>query len=485
LDQYNQTSENPLDNLFRTAGAGSMNGFQVDSQAFRKALLESERRRIYGVTVFLLVFAVAIAARIIIFGSHMSPWGAVFLLATVAYELWTLHEIGKALATNNDLPNWLLWLNVLAEVIVPLLGVAHFSSTALAVDYRAVATPWVLALFPLIMLSVLRLNPLISQALGFVSACGFLASAYYLGWRLNLHELRMHTAAETAVIFYAAVLLASGFIAGMVSSEVRRHVNAALHEAEVERQLKQVEHDLEIARSIQQSLLPRIRPRMDGLEISGWNLPADATGGDYFDWKPLRDGRMVVTLADVTGHGIGPALLASVCRAYARSSFDTHADVVHAMQHINRFFGEDLPSGRFATFVAAVCSNDEGKIELLSAGHGPLFVYSSARDTFEQFGAQTIPLGLLPELNSAEPLLLHLNEGDLIVLATDGFFEWEDASGNEFGSERMEQVIRRSCHLGPEEIIAELYSAVKHFASGTRQMDDLTAVVIKRVPKTA
>ena len=462
-----------------------MNDLQIDSQAFRTALLASERRRIFGVTAFLLIFAIAIAARIAIFGSHMSPWGAAFLLAVVAYELWTLHEVSKALETGHGLPDWLLWFNILAEVIVPVLGVAYFSSPSLAVDYRAVATPWVLALFPLIMLSVLRLNPLVSQVLGLVAACGFLASACYLGWRLDLQELRTHTAAETAVIFYAALLLASGFIAGMVSSEVRRHVEAALHEAEVERQLKQVEHDLEIARSIQQSLLPRIRPTVNGLEISGWNLPADATGGDYFDWGQLRDGRVVVTLADVTGHGIGPALLASLCRAYARSSFDTHADVVHAMQHINRFFGEDLPAGKFATFVAAVCSSEEAKVELLSAGHGPLFVYSSVRDTFAQFGAQAIPLGLLPELNSAEPLVLHLDEGDMVVLATDGFFEWEDASGEQFGLERLEQAVRKARHLAPEEIIAELYHAVKHFAAGTKQMDDLTAVVIKRVPKAA
>lgn len=461
-----------------------MNDLQIDSKAFRTALLASERRRIYGVIAFLLVFAIAITARIVIFDSRMSPWGATFLLAVVAYELWTLHEVRKALETGHDLPDWLLWFNILAEVIVPVLGVAYFSSPSLAVAYRAVATPWVLALFPLIMLSVLRLNPLVSQVLGFVAACGFLASACYLGWRLNLQELRSHTAAETAVIFYAALLLASGFIAGMVSSEVRRHVNAALHEAEVERQLKQVEHDLEIARSIQQSLLPRIRPTMNGLEISGWNLPADATGGDYFDWKPLRDGRVVVTLADVTGM-VSTLLLASLCRAYARSSFDTHANVVHAMQHINRFFGEDLPAGKFATFVAAVCSNEEAKVELLSAGHGPLFVYSSARDAFVQFGAQAIPLGLLPELNSAEPLVLHLDEGDMVVLATDGFFEWEDASGEQFGLERLEQAVRKARHLAPEEIIAELYHAVKHFAAGTKQMDDLTAVVIKRMPKAA
>ncbi|HEY8997619.1 MAG TPA: PP2C family protein-serine/threonine phosphatase [Edaphobacter sp.] len=462
-----------------------MNDLHVDSQAFRKALLASERRRIYGVTAFLLAFAVVIAARILLFGSRMSPWGGAFLVSVVAYELWTLREVSKALKGDHDLPDWLLWLNILAEILVPVLGVAYFSSPSLDAGYRAIATPWVLALFPLIMLSVLRLNALVSQVLGIVAASGFLASACYLGWRLNPEQLSTHTATTTAVLFYAAVILASGFIAGMVSSEVRKHVAAALREAEVEQQLKQVEHDLEIARTIQQSLLPRIRPTVNGLEISGWNLPADATGGDYFDWKRMRDGRVVVTLADVTGHGIGPALLASLCRAYARSSFDTHADVVPAMQHINRFFGEDLPAGRFATFVAAVCSGEEAKVELLSAGHGPLFVYSSAKDTFEQFGAQAIPLGLLPELNSSEPLVLHLNEGDMVVLATDGFFEWEDAKGEQFGLERLEQAVREARHLAPEEIIAELYHAVKHFAAGTKQMDDLTAVVIKRVPKAA
>lgn len=463
----------------------SMNDQQFDSEAFRQALLASERRRIWGVTAFLLIFAIAIAARIVIFGSRMSPWGMVFLFAVITYELWTLREVGKALETGRDLPDWVLRFNILAEVMVPVLGVACFSSPSLAVGYRAVATPWVLALFPLLMLSVLRLDPLISRVLGFVAACGFLASAFYLGWRPAPHELRMHTAAETAVIFYAALLLASGFIAGMVSSEVRKYVTAALREAEVERQLKQVEHDLEIARSIQQSLLPRIQPAVNGLEISGWNLPADATGGDYFDWKQLRDGRVVVTLADVTGHGIGPALLASLCRAYSRSSFDTHTDVVHAMQHINRFFGEDLPTGKFATLVAAMCSCDGAKVELLSAGHGPLFVYSSARDTFEQYGAQAIPLGLLPELNSAEPLVLHLDEGDMVVLATDGFFEWEDASGEQFGFERLEQAVREARYLAPEEIIAEIYNSVKHFAAGTKQTDDLTAVVIKRVSRAA
>jgi serine phosphatase RsbU (regulator of sigma subunit) len=458
-----------------------MNDPQADSLAFRTALLRSERRRIYGVTAFLLVFAAAIAIRILVYGSQMSRSGLLALLLVAAYELWTLSQVTKALKTESRIPSVMWLFNIPLEIVVFAIGIAFFSSPQLAFDYKPIATPWVLALFPLIMLSVLRLNPRVSQIAGVVSAAAYLVSAYYLGWHLSLDYLSHHSVTKTAVLFYAAILLASGFIAGMVSGEIRKYVQAALHEAETQRQLKEVEHDLDIARSIQQSLLPTVRPAIHGMEISGWNLPADATGGDYFDWKKLRDGRLVVSLADVTGHGIGPALLASVCRAYARSSFDTHDNVMKAMQHLNAFFGEDLPAGRFATFVAAVCSGESGKVELLSAGHGPLFVYSSAGDAFQEFGAQAIPLGLLPELNCSDSVVLDMEVGDMVVLATDGFFEWENAEGEQFGDERMTKSIRESKHLPPEEIIKQLYAAVKAFAKGTRQVDDLTAVVIKRV----
>jgi serine phosphatase RsbU (regulator of sigma subunit) len=458
-----------------------VNDLDVDSLAFRNALLKSECRRIYGVTAFLLVFAAAIAFRVIVFSSHMSPWGITVLLLLVACEVWTLRAAKRALASGEDLPQAMWMFNIVLEIAIPAVGIAHFSSPRLG-EYRPTATPWVLAFFPLIMLSVLRLNPRVSRLTGVAAALGYLMAAYAVGWRPSLENLRQHTAAQTAVGFYAAILLASGFIAALISREITRHVKAALREAETRQQLRQVEHDLEIARSIQRSLLPSIRPTINGMEISGWNLPADATGGDYFDWKRMRDGRLVVTLADVTGHGIGPALLASVCRAYARSSFDTHDNLVKAFEHINQFFGEDLTGGgRFATFVAAVCTGDKSSVELLSAGHGPLFVYSSSRDSFEELTAQAIPLGLLPELNSSEPVVLDLEPGDMVVLATDGFFEWENAEGEQFGVARLTQAIRDARHLPSEEIITELYSAVKRFVNGTKQMDDLTAVVIKRV----
>lgn len=450
--------------------------------AFQRALLLSERRRIYGITVFFVVLAVGILVRIAIYRTHVSPWGAVVLFLAAGYELWVLRVITRALDEGKDyVPRWLLRSNILMEIAVPALGVAYLSSPQIGFEYRPIANPWALAFFPLILLSVLRLNPLVSRLAGVIAAIAYLVSAYYVGWRPSVEHMSQNRAAHSDVVIYAAIMVVTGFIAGLVSREIRKYVEAALHEAEVQRQLKQVEHDLGIARSIQQSLLPRIRPTINGMEVSGWNLPADATGGDYFDWKKLRDGRVVVTLADVTGHGIGPALLASVCRAYARSSFDTHDDVVTAMQRVNQYFGEDLTTGRFATFVAAMCSEDGGTVELLSAGQGPLFVYHSAGDSFDELSAQAIPLGLMPELNSDAPAVLKMEPGDMVVLATDGFFEWENAAGEQFGVGRLTQAVRAARHLPPEEIIAELYNAVKAFADGTKQADDLTAVVIKRV----
>jgi hypothetical protein len=287
-----------------------MKVLEGNSPAFHTALLESERRRIYGITAFLFVFAVAIAARILIFGSHMSPWSVFVLLAVVAYELWTLSVVTRALKTGAKLSEGLLLFNVILEMVVPALGVAYFSSPRLAFEYRPIATPWVLAFFPLLMLSVLRINPRVSQIAGVVAVVGYLAGAYYLGWRPSLENLRQHTAEQTAVVFYAAILLASGFIAGMISGEVRKHVQAALHDAETQRQLKEVEHDLLCLRFLLPSMgwrsavgicLPTLRAAITSIGrgcemaalLSHWRTSRDTASGPHFSlpYAALMRGR--------------------------------------------------------------------------------------------------------------------------------------------------------------------------------------------------
>jgi serine phosphatase RsbU (regulator of sigma subunit) len=285
---------------------------------------------------------------------------------------------------------------------------------------------------------------------------------------------------ERAVIGYAITLLVCGFIAGAVAGEIRKQVDAALREAETKRQVEHLEHDLEVARSIQQSLLPTNTPQIEGFEIAGWNQPADQTGGDYYDWQVLPDGKLLVTLADVTGHGIGPALLAAVCRAYTRANFTPEHGLFTAMERVNSALSEDIGEGRFVTFVAAICSPGSSRVELLSAGHGPLFLYWLREDRFDAMSAQGLPLGLVPDFASEPPMILEFNPGDLLVLTTDGFFEWANEKSELFGVKRLEDTIRASREKPPAEIISTLYEAVIEFSGGTKQNDDLTAVVIKR-----
>jgi len=314
-----------------------------------------------------------------------------------------------------------------------------------------------------------------------VTAAGsYLAAAAYLGWQPSLSGGTSLLSPQKAVFGYATALIIAGFVAAVVAGEIRKQVDAALREAEVRRQVDRLEHDLAMARSIQQSLLPRAVPEIEGFEIAGWNQPADQTGGDYYDWQLLADGKVLVALADVTGHGIGPALLASVCRAYARANFRVGSGLSEAMEQLNAALAEDIGEGRFVTFVAAVCTPGYSRVELLSAGHGPLFLYVLKEDLFEEMGAQGLPLGVVATMVSEPPQVLELNRGDLLVLVTDGFFEWANSQRELFGPKRLAEVVRTSKEKQPKEIISALYQTTIAFSGGTKQQDDLTAVIIKR-----
>jgi len=451
----------------------------IASRGFDEALLRTERLRVLGVIFIVSVFGITGAIRIYLFGSHMTHIGLLGTGVLILYELLVLRAVQRGIKSGPRIPEWFWTLNVVIEMSIPAIGVAFLVSDRISPDYRPIATSWVLLFFPFLVLSTLRLSPLVSTVAAVSGAAEYLLAAAYKGWHIK-SDLQTNPVTHSAVPFFAVMICATGLVAALVAREIRSHLQAALREAEAERQRKQMEHDLGIARSIQQSLLPKVRPRIEGYEIAGWNRSADATGGDYFDWKQLEDGRVVVTLADVTGHGIGPALLASVCRAYARASFRNTESLANTLQHINESFGEDLSPGRFATFVAAICRPGDDKLEVLSAGHGPLFCYSHSGSKVQAFPAHDVPLGILPRLTSESPQVISMQEGDIVFLITDGFLEWENPAGEQFGTVRFEEFVSSKCDLPPEQFIAELYAAVLKFADGTPQQDDLTAVVIKR-----
>lgn len=245
--------------------------------------------------------------------------------------------------------------------------------------------------------------------------------------------------------------------------------------------LEKLERDLDIARDIQQGLLPEESPDTPGFQVAAWNKPADQTGGDYFDWLTLPNGQTLFTLADVTGHGIGPALIVAVYRAYMRSSADgSHVNLTEIAGRVNELLCIDIPEERFITAALGVIYPETQQVELLSAGQAPLLFYELASGTLHNWNADDLPLGLIEDLEFSQARQIPFAPGDMLIITTDGFFEASNPSGEQFGIEAVEDFVRQNHNLPPDEFINTLYREVEQHMAGEEQGDDLTALVIKR-----
>jgi serine phosphatase RsbU (regulator of sigma subunit) len=463
-----------------------MSELQTQSPAFQQALRQSERLRIY-LLLALLAFILVLRGTRTILAPTPDNIATLYMFLTLigflgAIEFVTLYALGRAIRDSKPLAKIFWFLNIFLEIALPAVSIASAASSVILPGYRPLANPSFLIYFLLLMLTILRLDPTLSAACGFLASGSYLAAAYHLGWRplKQTAEISLYSPQKN-VLTYGISLIVVGITAAVVAREFRAQVEAALREAETRRKMEHMQHDLDVARSIQQSLLPHSMPQVAGWDIAAWNQPADQTGGDYYDWQPLPNGKFVTVLADVTGHGIGPAMLASLCRAYARTNFRNQDSLLNAMEEINSSVAADVREGRFITFVAAIFGADSPAVELLSAGHAPLFLYRRRNDSFDLMEAQGLPLGIADAFLSDPPQSLALASGDLLLLATDGFFEWENAREEQFGHDRLAQTIRAAREKSAAEIIANLHQEVLRFAGGTKQMDDLTAIVLKRV----
>ena len=463
-----------------------MSELQSQSPAFQQALRQSERLRIY-LLLALLAFILALRGTRTLLAPTPDNISTLYMFLVLigvlgSIEFITLRALGRAIRDSKPMARVFWFLNIFLELALPALSIASAASSVIVSGYRPLANPSFLIYFLLLMLTILRLDPPLSVLCGFFAAGSYLAAAYHLGWRPLQPSMDISLySPQKNVLTYGISLIVVGITAAVVAREFRVQVEAALREAETRREMENLQHDLDVARSIQQSLLPLSMPQVPGWDIAAWNQPADQTGGDYYDWQPLPNGKFVTALADVTGHGIGPALLASVCRAYARTNFRNQDSFLKAMEEINSAVAADVREGRFITFVAAIFGPGSSTVELLSAGHAPLFLYTLKQDRFDLMEANGLPLGISDAFASDPPYCLELASGDLLLLATDGFFEWANSREERFGTERLGQTIRAAREKSASEIIANLHQEVLRFAGGTKQMDDLTAIVLKRI----
>lgn len=277
------------------------------------------------------------------------------------------------------------------------------------------------------------------------------------------------------------VAILSLVVAGILADRDFVVLSAINREAATRIEKERIQRDLAIAREIQQGLLPTVPPTVPGFDIAGWSEPADETGGDYFDFMPLDGGELAVAIADVTGHGIGAALVVAEVRALFRAEILRSPDLLTAVTSVHDLISRDLSSDRFVTACFAVVSPTRSTVRYVSAGHGPILAYSLARDVVEERPPQGLPLGFLPEAAYTPPTEIVLAPGDVFMVLTDGFFEWTNRHGEPFGVDRIREFLQGHHAMPAGELIDRLRRAVVEFSGGTRQADDLTSIVIKRL----
>jgi serine phosphatase RsbU (regulator of sigma subunit) len=243
---------------------------------------------------------------------------------------------------------------------------------------------------------------------------------------------------------------------------------------------QRLEQSLQIAKEIQEKLLPSQAPQLSGFDIACWNRPCDAIGGDFCDFVPLDENRLAVTFGDVSGHGVGPALISCATRAMLRAFISGDDSIDSIMQRVNQLITSDMPDNRFITAFTGLMDNNTGHLTYCSAGQGPLLWLHAQSNTVETLGADGIPVGILDDMPPLPVKTIPLQKNDAFVLLTDGFYEWAQKKGELFGIERVIEIIQVNKNDSAENILSAVRKAVESFAD-TSQADDLTAIIIKKL----
>ncbi len=249
--------------------------------------------------------------------------------------------------------------------------------------------------------------------------------------------------------------------------------NARLVEKERERQ--RMEQEINIARDIQQALLPRDFREYPHLAVTGFNLPCLSVGGDYFDVFPLSDGRTAFLIADVSGKGLGAAILTTMLQG-ALSGMTLGIDPARVFNHVNRFLCDHSEVGRYATMFFGILDR-KGHLEFINAGHpSPFLIRRGVAE--EAFTEGSYPVGLVPEAQYTS-VYLKLEPGDTLVLFSDGVTEAMDPDEQMFGTARLKQLLTGQLECPLEQLQKCVLEGVENFARGAHQADDLTLLIVR------
>ncbi|MCY7348000.1 MAG: SpoIIE family protein phosphatase [Pyrinomonadaceae bacterium] len=252
--------------------------------------------------------------------------------------------------------------------------------------------------------------------------------------------------------------------------------NASLLEERFEKE--RIKHELELATEIQQSFQPSAPPIMEGYEFQGISFSCYEIGGDYYDFILRHDGKMLIALGDVSGKGTAAALLMSSLHAAIHGQVAAKTSLHQTVKSVNEYLAENTPTNRFVTLFIAELDSTTGILSYINAGHNPPLI-GHLDGTIQQLDAGGFPLGILPSAEF-EVGQTKLEPGESLVIYSDGVSEANNLAGDEFGMERLTQVVSKNLQASAAGLRDKVESALSTFTQTAPANDDITLVIVKR-----
>ena len=262
--------------------------------------------------------------------------------------------------------------------------------------------------------------------------------------------------------------LAAAF--NQMAAGVERHERAAVEQERIRR-------ELELGREIQNEMLPHGPLRLGATEVRGVSVPAREVGGDFFNYFELPHGRIAMLIGDVSGKGVGAALLMANVQASLRTRLTLGQDLSAMADEIDREIEANSPGPVYATLFLGILDPATRRFRYINAGHHPQFVLRSA-GTLEPMSSTGLPVGLLAGRGYAERTV-QLDAGDMVFFYTDGCVETESETGEMFGAERLEALLTVAPAAGADDLLRRVESGVQTFRGAREPFDDATLMVLQ------
>lgn len=252
--------------------------------------------------------------------------------------------------------------------------------------------------------------------------------------------------------------------------------NASLTEERIERE--RMERELELATEIQQRFQPSAPPIMEDYELQGISFACYEIGGDYYDFIPRHNGKMLIALGDVSGKGTAAALLMSSLHAAIHAQTAAKSSLLETVKSVNEYLAFNTPTNRFITFFVAELDPSNGELSYINAGHNPPLVVR-ANGTVQELDSGGFPLGIMP-MAEYELGKIHLEPGEGVIVFSDGVSEAENIEGEEYGMERLREVVQQNISRSAAGLRDKIESSVSAFTKTAPANDDITLVIVKR-----